>query len=141
MLDRWNDLYLFLSKCGAPARETLVLIVFCARHYATKSHMKAVAKRVFDILVKSDKVVIFSKSGCPQSQTAKSIFDDIKQKYTAIELDRREDGALLQTHLAMVTGSPLMPRIYIIGKCIGGTCELCELYRNGGLLRMLNQDV
>ena len=96
--------------------------------------------KVFSLLVKSDKVVIFSKSSCENSQKAKSIFDDLKQKYTAVEVDRREDGQFLQMHLGVVTGCAIMPRIFIVGKCIGGTYDLIELQKNGQLLVLLNQD-
>lgn len=95
--------------------------------------------KICDLLVKSDRVVIFSKTNCPRSQDAKRLFDDVKQKYTAIELDRRDDGILLQSHLGTMTGSALTPRVFIRGRFVGGAQELKDLHKSGELVKLLNQ--
>lgn len=56
-------------------------------------------------LIKSDTVVIFSKSYCPYCKLAKGVFDSIKQSFTAIELDHRDDGEELQAILGEITGA------------------------------------
>ncbi|KAL0273714.1 UNVERIFIED_CONTAM: hypothetical protein PYX00_006331 [Menopon gallinae] len=95
--------------------------------------------KVYELLINSDKVVIFSKTGCFRSDDAKRLFDDIKQKYTAVELDRRDDGHLLQTHLGAMTGCMLTPGVFIGGRFIGGCKEVRDLYECGELLKLLNQ--
>jgi glutaredoxin 3 len=56
-------------------------------------------------LIKSDTVVIFSKSYCPYCNLAKEVFDSIKQKFTAIELDKRDDCEEIQAILGEITGA------------------------------------
>lgn len=56
-------------------------------------------------LIKSDTVVIFSKSYCPYCKLAKEVFDNLKQKFTAIELDKREDCDEIQGILGELTGA------------------------------------
>lgn len=84
--------------------------------------------------------MIFSKTGCKDSTEAKRLFDDLKVKYTAVEMDRREDGYLMQCYFANLTGSDRTPKIYIIGKFIGGVCELENLHITGGLVNLLKQN-
>ena len=56
-------------------------------------------------LIKSDTVVIFSKSYCPYCRLAKEVFDNLKQKFTAIELDQRDDCDEIQAILGEITGA------------------------------------
>jgi glutaredoxin 3 len=84
-------------------------------------------------LIKSDTVVIFSKSYCPYCNLAKEVFDSIKQKFTAIELDKRDDCEEIQAILGEITGAKTVPRVFVKGQCLGGGSDVKALYEKGEL--------
>lgn len=89
--------------------------------------------------VTENPVVVFSKTTCPYCNTAKSIFTQIGVDAKVYELDRREDGPLLQDILGAMTKARTVPRVFIRGECIGGCSELQTLHRNGQLEGMLSR--
>ncbi|XP_076640744.1 uncharacterized protein LOC143352297 isoform X1 [Halictus rubicundus] len=88
-------------------------------------------------IIASDKVVIFSKSRCPYCKMAKQVFDSLKEKYTAIELDEREDGDDIQDILGEMTSARTVPRVFVKGICLGGGTDVKKLYDNGELVKKL----
>ncbi|XP_046991020.1 glutaredoxin isoform X1 [Schistocerca americana] len=88
-------------------------------------------------LIASDAVVIFSKTYCPYCTMAKEVFDKLKYKYTAIELDNRDDGDAIQSALAEITGARTVPRVFVKGKFVGGGTDVKQLYETGQLVQML----
>ncbi|XP_063915895.1 uncharacterized protein LOC135131952 isoform X2 [Zophobas morio] len=84
-------------------------------------------------LIKSDTVVIFSKSYCPYCRLAKEVFDNLKQKFTAIELDQRDDCDEIQAILGEITGAKTVPRVFVKGECLGGGSDVKALYDKGEL--------
>lgn len=85
----------------------------------------------------SHKVVIFSKTHCSYCHTAKAILHNIGAHYRAYELDRMDDGPILQEILGAMTKARTVPRVFINGVCIGGCSELQALARSGRLRSML----
>ncbi|XP_018563542.1 glutaredoxin-C4 isoform X2 [Anoplophora glabripennis] len=88
-------------------------------------------------LIKSDKIVIFSKSYCPYCKLAKEVFDKMKEKYTAIELDGRDDGEEIQGILGEITGARTVPRVFIKENCVGGGSDVKTLYEKGDLQKLI----
>ncbi|KAF2901627.1 hypothetical protein ILUMI_04552 [Ignelater luminosus] len=86
-------------------------------------------------LISSDVVVIFSKSYCPYCKLAKDVFEKLKQNYTAIELDQRNDGEEIQTILGEITGAKTVPRVFVKGECLGGGSDVKAMYDNGKLVQ------
>ncbi|CAH1377040.1 hypothetical protein MTP99_018452 [Tenebrio molitor] len=86
-------------------------------------------------LIKSDDVVIFSKSYCRYCKLTKDIFKDLDRRFTAIELDSRSDSDEIQTILGDMTGERTVPRVFVHGEFIGGAADVKELYENGQLER------
>ncbi|RZC34104.1 glutaredoxin-C4-like [Asbolus verrucosus] len=84
-------------------------------------------------LIDSDTVVIFSKSYCPYCKLAKQVFDNITQKFTAIELDERDDCDEIQGILGEITGAKTVPRVFVKGQCLGGGSDVKALYEKGEL--------
>ncbi|KRT78371.1 hypothetical protein AMK59_7534 [Oryctes borbonicus] len=84
-------------------------------------------------LIKSDVVVIFSKSYCPYCKLAKEVFEKINKPYTAIELDNRDDANDIQEILEEITGARTVPRVFVNGTCLGGGSDVKALYENGKL--------
>lgn len=61
------------------------------------------------------------------------MFDKLKEKYTAIELDQRNDGEEIQAILGEITGAKTVPRVFVNGECLGGGSDVKALYENGKL--------
>ncbi|XP_043262360.1 glutaredoxin-C4-like [Colletes gigas] len=96
-----------------------------------------VTKSDVDQLIALDKVVIFSKTKCPYCKMAKKVFDSLQQKYTAIELDERDDGDEIQSILSNITGARTVPRVFVDKVCLGGGTDVQKLYDNGELQKQL----
>lgn len=65
------------------------------------------------------------------------MFDSIKKEYKLIELDQRNDGAMVQAILGEMTGAKTVPRVFVKGKCVGGGSDVKQLHENGQLVPML----
>ncbi|XP_037933402.1 glutaredoxin-C4-like [Teleopsis dalmanni] len=83
--------------------------------------------------IKSNKVVIFSKTYCPYCTMAKEQFEKLSVSPTVIELDERNDADEIQNILGEITGSRTVPRCFIDGKFIGGGTDVKKMYEKGSL--------
>ncbi|OCF56003.1 glutaredoxin [Kwoniella mangroviensis CBS 10435] len=85
------------------------------------------------------RVVIFSKTHCPYSKKAKSIFGEyhISPAPFIIELDQRSDMDKIQTLLQRITGRRTVPNILLDFASIGGSDDVTLLHSEGGLQRTL----
>ncbi|XP_066907381.1 uncharacterized protein [Halyomorpha halys] len=87
--------------------------------------------------INKDSVVIFSKTYCPYCKMAKEVFEKLQHAFTAIELDKRDDGDTIQDVLGEITGSRTVPRVFVNGEFVGGGSDVKALYDAGKLERML----
>merc|ERR1719453_723448 len=85
----------------------------------------------------SNDVVIYSKSWCPYCAQTKALFDEMKQPYTAIELDQREDREALQAALLEMTQQRTVPNVFVGGKHLGGNDDTQRAARSGDLAERL----
>jgi len=92
-------------------------------------------------LIRENPVVIFSKSWCGYSKTAKRLLDEHlgKGNYTAVELDRETDGDDMQDALQRMSGQRTVPNIFIGTEHIGGCDNLLALDRSNSLKERLLQ--
>ncbi|CAG4942432.1 unnamed protein product [Parnassius apollo] len=87
--------------------------------------------------IAKDKVVVFSKSYCPYCTMAKNVFEKVKQPIQVYELNERDDGDVIQSNLAEITGFRTVPQVFINGNCVGGGTDVKALYDSGKLQPML----
>ncbi|XP_055313914.1 uncharacterized protein LOC129575076 [Sitodiplosis mosellana] len=87
--------------------------------------------------IAKDKVVIFSKTYCPYCTMAKEQFQKLKQEFTAIELENRDDCNEIQAALGQITGGTTVPRVFVKGKFIGGGTDVKKLNESGELKKLL----
>tara|TARA_B110001452_G_scaffold138770_1_gene115363 strand:- start:446 stop:1129 length:684 start_codon:yes stop_codon:yes gene_type:complete len=85
----------------------------------------------------SNMVVIYSKSWCPYCAQCKQLFDDMKQPYTVVELDEREDGEQLQAALLEMTQQRTVPNVFVAGQHLGGNDDTQQAARSGELAALL----
>ena len=81
--------------------------------------------------------MIFSKSWCPFSAKAKSIFTSNRIDWKAVEIDLQSDGEKIQAELFKMTGQNGVPYIFIGGIFRGGSDELEEAEKDGTLTELI----
>jgi len=90
-------------------------------------------------LVSTHCVVVFGKSDCPYTISAKRILDSLKADYEAVDVDRLSNGEELRRTLRRMTRVKTVPRVFVGGRCIGGGDETKRLYKNGRLKRLIDE--
>ncbi|EGC30816.1 hypothetical protein DICPUDRAFT_92898 [Dictyostelium purpureum] len=90
-------------------------------------------------LIKSHKLIIFSKTFCPYCVSVKSLFEQIGVKPFVVELDRESDGAEMQANLAKHSGMRTVPQVFINEKLIGGCDDTTKLHKSGKLVQLLKE--
>lgn len=89
--------------------------------------------------IKSNNVIMYSFTSCPYCIKAKSILDENKIKYIAIELDKdNENGKAIRAELGEMIGRTSVPAIWIKQQYIGGCNDGGP--NNGGLVQYIEQN-
>lgn len=85
------------------------------------------------------RLTVFSKSYCPYSRRAKSVLETypLDPPPFIIELDHRDDMALIQDTLRTLTGRRTVPNVVVDFESIGGSDEVGTLHGEGGLEKLL----
>ena len=106
------------------------------RSPSTTSH--SLSLRSFE-LIPSLIVIIFSKSYCPHSKRAKSIFEkyNIVPAPFVVELDQHPLGPKMQDTLEKMTGRRTVPNVLINGKSIGGGDDIAALDKDTDLINKI----
>uniref|UniRef100_H9GDN5 Glutaredoxin domain-containing protein n=1 Tax=Anolis carolinensis TaxID=28377 RepID=H9GDN5_ANOCA len=82
-------------------------------------------------------VVIFSKTTCSYCNMAKKLFHDANINYTAIELDRKENGSQFQDVLHQMTGGRTVSTSFsnVLSGSVGKKCGALQIlnYSSGEL--------
>mmetsp|Transcript_45614 Transcript_45614/g.89117 ORF Transcript_45614/g.89117 Transcript_45614/m.89117 type:complete len:417 (-) Transcript_45614:79-1329(-) len=96
------------------------------------------------VMVRANKVVIFSKTTCSHSTAAKTLLDATlpeDKKAKVVELDQIENGDLWQVALKILTGRPTVPNIFVDGNSVGGNDEIQAISKGGTLLTLLGLEI
>jgi len=93
-------------------------------------------KDFIDGLIKSNDVMIFSKSQCSYCVKAKSRLDQLNVKYHSLEIDQHkncpgEDCTRVIQSLILQTRMKTVPQIFYKGNLVGGYTELEKMIANG----------
>jgi len=83
-----------------------------------------------------DKVIIYTKDGCPYCFRAKALLDSKGAAYK--EIDVGNDPEKRQALSEKSNGRKTVPQIFIMGKHIGGCDDLFALEHNGELESLLS---
>ncbi|CAG8607228.1 2055_t:CDS:2 [Acaulospora morrowiae] len=95
------------------------------------------AQRFAQKLISENFIMIFSKSYCPYCKRAKKTLEELGQKFQAIELNERDDGAEIQKYLFQRTNQKTVPNIFIRNVHIGGCDDLLAKKSDGSLQQLL----
>uniref|UniRef100_T1E4I6 Thioredoxin reductase 3-like protein n=1 Tax=Crotalus horridus TaxID=35024 RepID=T1E4I6_CROHD len=88
-------------------------------------------------LISTHWVMIFSKSYCPFCRKVKDLFHSLGVEYSALELDKIDDGPSIQEVLLELTSQRTVPNVFINGNHIGGCDQTFQAYHDGTLQKLL----
>lgn len=91
-------------------------------------------------LIRSNPVVLFSKSTCPYCKRAKKLLRELGAAFRVVEVDLDPDGEAIAAELRGRTGRATLPNIFIGGRGIGGCNDgpgLIPLHERGELISKL----
>lgn len=83
-------------------------------------------------------VLIYSKSGCENSQKVRQIFRQNKIMFEYFELDNMSDGNQIINILQKLTAFKSTPFVFIKGKFYGGVKEVQEGIINGDIKKIIS---
>ena len=89
-------------------------------------------------LIKSNKVMMFSKSYCPYCTLAKEVLRSANIEFKTMELDQEANGAEVQDALESLTGQRTVPNVFVGGKSIGGGTDVQKLHADGKLQALVD---
>ena len=64
-------------------------------------------------------------------------FCQLDVKYSALEIDQKDNGPEIQDALKDLTGQRTVPNVFIKGKHLGGNDDTQKANKDGSLLKML----
>ncbi|XP_035233583.1 thioredoxin reductase 3-like, partial [Stegodyphus dumicola] len=92
---------------------------------------------VIDNYVKTNRVMIFSKTTCPFCAKVKQLFTSLNVEFFSLELDTLENGLQMQQAMAAKAGRSTVPQVFIDGQHIGGCDNTMAAHSSGKLQEML----
>ncbi|KAJ2229045.1 hypothetical protein H4R99_008291 [Coemansia sp. RSA 1722] len=93
------------------------------------------------LTLRDNRVVVFSKPGCPHCSAAKDLLQQYHNRrglrYIVIEMAREQDLQGIKRALGSLYQQKTFPSIFIDAQCIGGNAELQSLESQGKLGQLL----
>jgi cysteine synthase A len=102
------------------------------------------AERLVDELVEQEPVVMFALEWCEFCWSARKLFAKLGIEYRSVDLDSVEYqqgdlGGSIRSVLAVSTGSPTIPQIYVGGAHVGGCTDLFDRVGDGTMAARLDE--
>ncbi|XP_078488103.1 thioredoxin reductase 1, cytoplasmic-like [Ciona intestinalis] len=105
--------------------------------YSTKMPPTETVRSLVEQNIKDNPVMVFSKTTCGFCSKIKSLFDELKVTYKALEINQLENSAEVQAVLLEVSGQRTVPNVYIKGQHLGGCDATLKAHSEGLLLKMI----
>lgn len=109
----------------------------CGLHKGNISEDAAAAELADEFVtdrVAVDKVVVFTKRGCPYCAQLKELFGSLQVPYAEHEISEMDNYGDLVAALERATGQTTAPNLFIGGKHIGGNDDTQKLHLEGKLV-------
>ncbi|GFT81870.1 thioredoxin reductase 1, cytoplasmic [Trichonephila clavipes] len=90
-----------------------------------------------DNYIRSNDVMIFSKTTCPFCNKVKALLSSMGIQFTVLELDTLENGPQMQKAMAERVGRTSVPQVFIRGQHVGGCDDTMAAHCSGKLHDML----
>ncbi|KAJ2717323.1 hypothetical protein H4R19_000075 [Coemansia spiralis] len=99
-------------------------------------------ERRLRVLIKRNRVMVFSKTYCPYSLRAKRLLDQYRAdrglEYSVLEADQDDDPMAVKSALARISARATFPNIFVDGQSLGGSDDLAQLHESGELVALLH---
>mmetsp|Transcript_4954 Transcript_4954/g.9617 ORF Transcript_4954/g.9617 Transcript_4954/m.9617 type:complete len:141 (-) Transcript_4954:145-567(-) len=96
---------------------TLLVCAVCSRAKAPTSPPAGEVHRTIQEIITSNNIVVFSRTNCKESDKVKAMLEDYGLSYVAYELDQREDGQGIASHLGQGIFQPTVnPVVKALGQ-------------------------
>ena len=139
---------------ASAAMWALLVCAVCGGTHATPSaSTPGEVHRTIEEIIKSDKVVVFSRSNCKESDEVKAMLEEYGIGYSLVELDLREDGQVIAKQLGHGSFSPktnpvakavgavsVVPAVFVRGSPVSRGA-LSQSYKSGELEHWASDDV
>lgn len=112
----------------------------CGLHKGNISTEAAVMEMADEFVkdrVAEDKVVVFTKKGCPYCAALKNLFAKLAIAYTEHVISEMDNYSDIVGALERATGQTTAPNLFIAGQHIGGNEETQNLHAKGQLIPLL----
>lgn len=116
---------------------SLAFIQFKSYNAPVKAPKFATPREIVDEAIKTNKVMVFSKTYCPFCVKAKSAIKNLESNFGLFELDERKDGTELQAALLDLTGQRTVPNVFVNGKHVGGCDNTLAAIASGEFQKMM----
>ena len=83
------------------------------------------------------KIVIYSSLLCPYCQAAKVLLNKLKLRYEEILIDNKPE---VKKQMIKISNKKTVPQIFFDKIHIGGYDDLEKKYKNGELLKLINEE-
>ena len=83
------------------------------------------------------KIIIYSSLLCPYCQAAKVLLSKLKLRYEEILIDNKPE---VKKQMIKISNKKTVPQIFFDKIHIGGYDDLEEKYKNGELLKLINEE-
>lgn len=91
-------------------------------------------------MIKTNRVVIFSKTTCPYCAKVKELFNSLNEAYVTVELDQIDEGPSIRDYLFDKTGQKTVPNVYVKGNHLGGCDNTLTAHSEGRLAKLFNPE-
>ncbi|KAJ2458030.1 hypothetical protein GGF42_002329 [Coemansia sp. RSA 2424] len=104
---------------------------------------QAVAEQKVRQLIQRNRVMVFSKTYCPYSRSAKRLLSKYKDthglEFVVLEADLEPDPMEVKAALGKLSGRLTFPNIFVDGQSIGGSDDLHAKHASGDLATLLQK--
>ena len=139
---------------ASAAMWALLVCAVCGGTHATPSaSTPGEVHRTIEEIIKSNKVVVFSRSNCKESDEVRAMLEEYGIGYSLVELDLREDGQVIAKQLGHGSFSPktnpvakavgavsVVPAVFVRGSPVSRGA-LSQSYKSGELEHWASDDV
>ena len=91
-------------------------------------------------LIASERVVIFSKDGCPYCEKVKGLLDGENVLYLEVKIDtsiQEGPSGKVREALAAKVGRTSLPQVFVAGEHLGGCDDTMAKHQEGGLMKLI----
>lgn len=96
-------------------------------------------KKKVEKILEDNKVVMFSKSWCPEAKMAKLMLKSWRVDFKVIEVDLEADGKEILAAVTEISSQSSVPNVFVGGWHVGGYEALDRANKNGRMKKLFKE--